>query len=445
MIIDLLSHGIVRTLQLESPLKGMRYQLLERVLGGAPHSEMDIKLAEAMTRHSFSTEYVWAITEAEDRKLDVLQNHIVQTIARGSAVNGFQFFVLGAYRDLFEIPAIQNWVLSVFQHSPDSVDETLKLIVLDRLTEAALAQKLPALTEIENDTSRSVRAQYEENPYPRWRTLEPHTPQIYTDVIAANLGVDAQTLQARVPEPHVLVAGCGTGRHPIKCATVYKDSQVVAVDLSRRSLAYATREAHQRGVQNVSFAQADILQLAALGPCFDVVESSGVIHHMAEPEKGLSNLLAVLKPGGYLKLGLYSRLARQHVHVARTVIAERGYAADLNGIRQFRKDYIEGDFQNVEHLEEVGDFYTTSELRDLVFHVQEHVYDLRQIKHMLEAHGLEFLGFLNTRNNFKADYAAEYPDDPAQRNLENWAEFEEAHTKTFTGMYQFWCQKPFNT
>ena len=36
----------------------------------------------------------------------------------------------------------------------------------------------------------------------------------------------------------------------------------------------------------------------------------GVLHHLDDPEQGLNILLDMLEPNGFLKLGLYSELAR---------------------------------------------------------------------------------------------------------------------------------------
>ena len=57
----------------------------------------------------------------------------------------------------------------------------------------------------------------------------------------------------------------------------------------------------------------DILEVKHLKKEFDLIECSGVLHHMKNPSFGLSNLLGVLKPNGYMKLGLYSKFAREMV------------------------------------------------------------------------------------------------------------------------------------
>ena len=107
------------------------------------------------------------------------------------------------------------------------------------------------------------------------------------------------------------------------------DASVLAVDLSLASLAYARRKAMEFGLANITFAQADILTLGKAARSFDAIESSGVLHHMADPFAAWRALLGLLKPGGFMLVGLYSRLARRNVERTRRFIAERGYGAAL--------------------------------------------------------------------------------------------------------------------
>ena len=81
------------------------------------------------------------------------------------------------------------------------------------------------------------------------------------------------------------------------------------MDFSKASLAYALRQARRYGSPNLSFLHGDSLNLE-MHQEFDAVDAIGVIHHMADPAAGLRALIRALKPGGFMKLGLYSRRAR---------------------------------------------------------------------------------------------------------------------------------------
>ena len=143
-----------------------------------------------------------------------------------------------------------------------------------------------------------------------------------------------------------------------------------------------------------------------------------------------------------MRLGFYSELARKHVVKAREFIAAHGYASTPEDIRRFRRDLTK-QVANAElqWLSEISDFYSTSECRDLLFHVQEHRLTLGQIESFLEEFGLQFIGF-ELAPTVLYQYRARFIDDPSATNLRNWARFEADNPNTFIGMYRFWIQKP---
>jgi hypothetical protein len=121
--------------------------------------------------------------------------------------------------------------------------------------------------------------------------------------------------------------------------------------------------------------------------------------------------------------------------------AERGCTATADDIRAFRQMIIDlDDASPLKAIAAVPDFYSSSECRDLLFHVQEHRTTLPAIKSMLARHDLELLGF-EIDSATRGAYAAAYPTDKAMRDLDSWQAFETQHPKTFAGMYQFWAQK----
>jgi SAM-dependent methyltransferase len=205
---------------------------------------------------------------------------------------------------------------------------------------------------------------------------------------------------------------------------------------SLSSISYAKRKTQELGITNIEYAQADILKLR-----FDIIESVGVLHHLADPIAGWQTLLSLLRPGGFMYLGFYSELARRHVVKAREIIAARGYSSTLDDIRRFRRDLAARNDLEMQGLRQFPDFFSTSECRDLLFHVQEHRLTLNQIESLLVDCGLHFIGFvLNT--SVLQQYRLRFTDDPSGTNLGNWASFEADNPDAFAGMYQFWIQKP---
>jgi len=304
--------------------------------------------------------------------------------------------------------------------------------------EVALREQIPHLTAIADPVSQQVRQQYEDNPYPRWVTLAPTAAE---SSISGHLrGLLPLAPLRDVPEPEkpdILVAGCGTGQQPIGTAQRFPHARVLAIDLSLASLAYAKRKADAVRVP-IEFAQGDILELGTERR-FDVIESTGVLHHMAEPMRGWAALVKLLKPGGFMRVGLYSELARQGVVAIRKIIAERNYDATPDGIRKCRHDVIASNDARFATIVHAPDFFSTSACRDLLFHVQEHRLTLPQIAAFLKEHELTLLGFEHDAATLAA-YRRAFPDDVTMTDLALWDRFETAQPATFRGMYNFWVQ-----
>ena len=313
-------------------------------------------------------------------------------------------------------------------------------LVEEPLGEDVIAQNIPALSDVDDGVSRKVREQYEESPYPRWVKLAiaPKEKSVAEFCNEAKLQLHSENIKS-VFSPSILVAGCGTGQHSIETASRFANCKVTAVDLSRASLAYAQRKTSELGITSVEYLQADILNLGELGEEFDIIESSGVLHHMDDPMAGWRVLADLLKAGGLMKIGLYSELARRHILKTRGEIELQGIGTSEFEIRQFRRSLAASHNENHESLTKWPDFFSLSELRDLIFHVQEHRFTLPKIHKSLNELGLKFCGFEN------ADVVGQFKRSFGNRSdacdLSQWHQFEEENPRTFAGMYQFWCQK----
>jgi len=214
---------------------------------------------------------------------------------------------------------------------------------------------------------------------------------------------------------------------------------MLAVDLSLASLGYARRKSEELGV-SIAYAQADILELGTTGRQFDLIESLGVLHHLADPWAGWDALLSLLRPGGFMLLGLYSEAARRPVVAARARIAERGIGDGAEDIRSFRQDLIQSGDPQASILES-EDFFSLSACRDLLFHVQEQRTTLAEIARFIQDRNLHLLGF-ELDDAVQAAYRKRFLQDRAATDLACWEAFEADHPGLFGGMYTFWVQKP---
>jgi 2-polyprenyl-3-methyl-5-hydroxy-6-metoxy-1,4-benzoquinol methylase len=305
--------------------------------------------------------------------------------------------------------------------------------------ERSLRASIPTVAPIVDEVSSLVREMYEENPYPRWVTTLSLNSDLTFDEKMRLVFRRSSFSRLGKNEVDILIAGCGTGRHAIESARLYHGAKILAIDLSLASLAYAQRKANELGLADIEFGQADILGLGGQGRTFDVIESVGVLHHLRDPLEGWRILLRLLRPGGFMKIGLYSAIARQNISAARALLSEHGYQWTANDIRRFRREIFRlGEEVPVKSISEYPDFFTVSSCRDMLFHVEEHHTSIPEIKAFLAADDLGFIGFDGPMN---AQYAERYPADQAMTDLDCWHQFELEHPTTFINMYQFWVQK----
>jgi hypothetical protein len=164
------------------------------------------------------------------------------------------------------------------------------------------------------------------------------------------------------------------------------------------------------------------------------------LHHLADPWTGWEALLSLLRPGGFMLLGLYSEMARRPVLAARARIAELGLGGSADDIRGFRQELMQnGDPRGHASILESEDFFSLSACRDLLFHVQERRLRLGEIADFIRSHRLNLLGF-ELDDGVLAAYRKRFPQDRAATDLACWETFEADHPGLFGGMYIFWVQ-----
>lgn len=395
-----------------------------------------------LANQCFLNEYVFFQTEQEQGWIEVLQQQIEQTLDASDTISKFSVALLATYLPLYQLPFATKLIEFADSNTNTLFKQLIVRQIQEPVEEISIRKEIHSITEIKDGVSKAVRLQYEENPYPRWMNT-PYQKPVPLAVKLRRLFPHLAGKAVLIPHPFdILIAGCGTGKHAIVCTQSYSGARILALDLSLASLAYGSRKARELEVSPVEFVQGDILELVELGRRFDVIECVGVLHHLHYPVEGMRILTNLLKKDGFMKIGLYSEIARQHVVAARTFISERGYEATNDGIRRCRQDlYAMTDDSKIKGVTLWNDFYTTSECRDLLFHVQEHRFTLPQISSILDELDLELVGFELLNPSVKKKYKDRFPDDSSATDLELWHCYELEHPNTFANMYQFWVTK----
>ena len=383
-------------------------------------------LTRAMARYSFHTDYILDISDKEKKKVDALRGKV-----EGGALDADDVALLACYVPLY---ALENAGDIEAKYASEAGD--MGAIVDEQIAEynklKSRAEAIEAATPIDDEISEKVKGMYESFPYPRWRELEEthFNWRIW----------EKDALSARGAQG--LVAGCGTGRESAQLAAAFPDAEILAVDITCASLAYAMEKSEKYDLKNLTYRQADILRLADLGKQFDYIHSVGVLHHMNDPEKGWEILTGLLKPGGIMHIGLYGETPRRAIVEARQAVASGKYPPTPEGMRQFRKDSAKLlKPESLATLLKARDYYFLNMYSDLLFHVHEDRFTIGRIKTALEKMGLVFKGF-KLPDPVLERYAQMFPADTQGTSLDNWEAFEKEYPDTFIHSYKFWCVKP---
>jgi SAM-dependent methyltransferase len=253
------------------------------------------------------------------------------------------------------------------------------------------------------DVTAQVRDLYETYPFPGpYASAAPPTldaTMSYTWVCYRALG------QYRTPAGRLLLdAGCGSGETLRRYAANNPGMRLVGYDVSQASLDLArTKLAALPGVDFV-LERRDLLELPAPTLRFDLISCTGVLHHLADPLRGLRNLRPYLKADGLFSIYLYPEYARREINMVARILrllCEPGepLAARVQVARQligglppkhFLIDYSRFGFDTLAFIER------DEHLADMFLHPQEIDYTYEQVIELLDAADLELVCFYDS-------------------------------------------------
>ena len=449
LFLNILCNATVCDVGVENMLSMIRAACLNIVFHGNMYQENLISFGytflASLACQCFHTGYSYLVTSDQEDKLEQLEHTIISSWRRNETLEHadiVRIIVYAMYRPLHGVEYIEHIGDRLRRPGVESLNLLVKRQIEDVSKEIQIRCDIPKLTTIESALSRQIEAEYNISPYPRWLSTGVYLPVPYRKLFRRRYS----TFEDPGVDPHplkMLVAGCGTGRHAIIAATRFDDAEVLAIDLSASSLAYGQRMAGEMSINNVSFQQADIMELNPVTQKFNIIEAGGVLHNMDKPAETIRLFSDLLEEKGLLHVSTYRKKARKTVLMARELIRKNGRPKTPDGIRQARQDiitmaYTEHSFSSITRSK---DFFTLSEARYLLFDVHEHTFEMDELYAMLHASGLRMIGFdLNTFRDYHS-YRLTNPDDPSVANQEKVRAFEINNPSAFTSQYHFWCQK----
>ncbi|MBF2025982.1 MAG: class I SAM-dependent methyltransferase [Oscillatoriales cyanobacterium C42_A2020_001] len=203
----------------------------------------------------------------------------------------------------------------------------------------------------------------------------------------------------------ILDAGCGTGVGTEYLVHLNPQAEVVGIDLSAGALAVAQERCQRSGADRVRFHHLSLFDVEQLPGEFELINCVGVLHHTPDPIGGIQKLAAKLAPGGIMHIFVYAELGRWEIQLMQQAIAllqgnQRGDYQD--GVKVGRQIFAALPENNrlVQREKERWSLENQRDenFADMYVHPQEIDYNINSLFELIDASGLEFIGFSNPRS-----------------------------------------------
>lgn len=395
----------------------------------------------ALIKQCINNAFVWFVSNKEKKLLNRYLKLYKKSYSEGE-INWTHFVLVAMYEPLDKLlykSTTKEELLEKAGNIPECIQQLIYSTLSDYEEEKALKESIKSYGSIKRPTSKMIACNYEEYPYPRW--IKWDFPKTAQRMQRLEKFFDETELSFSKNSFSVLVAGCGTGSKAIEYAIGYGNkAQILAIDLSSASLAYASRMAKEYQLTNIEFLQMDLLDLPMLDQQFDIVECTGVLHHMQDPVAGAKAIISQVRTNGIVHISLYSELARRELVKLRK---DYKLTSDMSNddIREHRSHILQERADVIDNkLSLRWDFFDLYRCKDLLFHPLEHRFTIPQIGRMLDTLDLEFRG-LEKPNLISSQYWTRYPAKENLRNLESWHNFELNNPDAFGNLYEIWSKK----
>jgi SAM-dependent methyltransferase len=213
------------------------------------------------------------------------------------------------------------------------------------------------------------------------------------------------------PNLDILIAGCGTNQAAV-FAFMNPDAKVVAVDISQPSLDHQQYLKEKHGLFNLELHRLPIEELPSLGLDFDLIVSTGVLHHLADPQAGMNAVAGCLRADGAMGVMLYAKNGRIGIELLQSVFRDLGLGQNEASIALVRQtlSLLAAEHPVQSYLKIARDLQSDAMLVDTLLHGRERSYTVDDCIDLVTSAGLVFQGWFN-----KAPY---YPHSLSARPSE---------------------------
>lgn len=269
-------------------------------------------------------------------------------------------------------------------------------------------------------TTMKIKEQYTDFPYPNlWRgkipldTIESVKQKKLITGLYNIEYIQQIAFEKFIPlnKVRVLVAGCGTGEGAILSALAFPTVKYTFVDISISSLNMAQKYVDELLLENVEIIEADIMRMD-LERKFDIIISTGVIHHLSNPSIGVTNLKKHLEDYGVLSAMVYGEYGRFEIGLfqdaLKILLGDKFKFGDgINLVKSFidNIDSAKNRITNIMWKEDIdkGDQHIV----DLLLNVNENRYNIKSLDNMLKQAGMNLFEVISNDTFNPSNYVTD--------------------------------------
>lgn len=189
----------------------------------------------------------------------------------------------------------------------------------------------------------------------------------------------------------ILVAGCGSNQAAVISYT-NPEARVVAIDVSQSSLNHQQLLKDRYGIKNLELHLLPIEEVGNLDLDFDLIISTGVLHHLPKPKIGMKALAECLRKDGVIALMLYAKYGRIGVEILQGIFRELGLIQNEDSISivkevlaELRPDHPVWPYISIAH-----DLEFDTSLVDTFLHQRDQSYSIMDCVELVNSSELVF-------------------------------------------------------
>ena len=177
----------------------------------------------------------------------------------------------------------------------------------------------------------------------------------------------------------ILVAGCGTEQAAI-IAKLSPQHEVIGIDLSSNSLKHQQKLIDKHKINNLKLICGDFRKIK-FDKKFDLIISTGVIHHLDDPGSALKYFYNNIKDDGAISLMVYGDKSTHASNELRKLFFKLNFKHNKESIENVKKIYnkINSLHPGVIHSKNSSELKSDSGIVDHILHESEHFYSIKEL------------------------------------------------------------------